>query len=249
MKRMFLDRYRNDPVHQVTTGKIQVGPQGGIPPATTRRATGPLENIHGIEVRKDRFGMYRPVRSLQVPSGTVQVPHQVSSGTGQAPVSHRKSPDKSPVRKSSGKAQVNRQVSSGTGRRPDKSPVAPVKRRKTPANRKRAYKKTKKFWDYHDDRRRKFARIKNDPELKKARYRKKLEGYRNILKSQNVELKRQKKLLETKLQFCHDYGEKLRARVQKKSTGTSWLNHNRVPERYRNNLKKKRNSDIIDLNV
>ena len=117
---MLLERVRNDPDVQATSGKLQATPLGGIPPANTRRSTGPLENVHGVEARKDRFGMYRPVRPLQVTSGKAQVQQPVPSGTGQAPVARRIPLDKVPVRISSGKAQVQQQVPSGTGRAPDK---------------------------------------------------------------------------------------------------------------------------------
>ena len=57
---MLLERVRNDQDAQVTTGKLQETPLGGIPPEDTRRSTGPLEKSS-----RDR-SPEGPVRNVQV---------------------------------------------------------------------------------------------------------------------------------------------------------------------------------------
>ena len=207
MKRMLLERVRNDPGVQVTSGKLQATPLGGPPPANTRRSTGPLENMNGIEARKDRFGMYRPVRSLQVTSGKAQVQRQVSSGTGRVP-------DASPA-----------------------PPVKRRKRPVRDGNRpKRAYKKTEKFMAYHERRRKRLRQMvdrRNTPESRKKQREKKLKGYQNILKSKLESERRQKRLLVAKLRFCQDYGHKLKIPGDELWRGK--LRADKIPDHLRGN--------------
>ena len=79
---------------------------------------------------------------------------------------------------------------------------------------------------------------KNTPEARKIRKEKKLEGYRELLKSKLEKEKRQKRLLVAKLRFCQTYDRDLK--IPSKENWRGKLREDLIPE----HLKGKKNTGM-----